>query len=226
MIFFCESFLLLSYYLLLVFWILKKNIIVIFCVCNFVFLFFCEFFSHFYFFIIFIILLFYYFLKIFIVILFCFLWNFLLITLYRSFCPDRTIAMARKYITHSLGPLFAEPVVLNLEATWLESEPRTPLVCFLSMGSDPTNQIEALSKKVTLPFGAISMGQGQDIPARSLIRSSLETVGAHHSIKLLHSSILINVLLESFFFILLMVVFPLFLGGLRLLAQQSLGSSV
>lgn len=84
--------------------------------------------------------------------------------------------MARKYITHSLGPLFAEPVVLNLEATWMESEPRTPLVCLLSMGSDPTNQIEALSKRVTLPFGAISMGQGQEIPARSLIRSSLENV--------------------------------------------------
>lgn len=102
--------------------------------------------------------------------------------LIRSLCPDRTIAMARRYITNSLGTPFAEPVVLNLEATWGESKPRVPLVCFLSMGSDPTNQIEALSKKLTLPFGAISMGQGQEIPARSLIKSSLENVGFHTSI--------------------------------------------
>jgi hypothetical protein len=35
---------------------------------------------------------------------------------------------------------------LDLEQTWEESEPRTPLVCILSVGSDPTNQIIALAK--------------------------------------------------------------------------------
>lgn len=89
--------------------------------------------------------------------------------------------MARKYIANTLGPAFAEPVVLNLEATWGESEPRVPLVCFLSMGSDPTNQIEALSKKLELPFAAISMGQGQEIHARTLIHHSLEHVSVAKS---------------------------------------------
>lgn len=45
---------------------------------------------------------------------------------------------------------FAEPVILNLHSTWEESDPRTPLICFLSMGSDPTDQIEALAKKLEL----------------------------------------------------------------------------
>jgi hypothetical protein len=36
--------------------------------------------------------------------------------------------------------------ILDLELTWEESEPRTPLVCILSTGSDPTNQIIALAK--------------------------------------------------------------------------------
>lgn len=45
---------------------------------------------------------------------------------------------------------FAEPVILNLHSTWEESDPRTPLICFLSMGSDPTEQIEALAKKLEL----------------------------------------------------------------------------
>ena len=49
-----------------------------------------------------------------------------------------------------MGPAYAESVILNLEATWGESDPRIPLICFLSMGSDPTNQIENLAKKLQL----------------------------------------------------------------------------
>lgn len=66
----------------------------------------------------------------------------------RSWCPDRVIAQARKYIGDSLGQRYADAVILDLEATWAESDPRTPLVCLLSMGSDPTNQIELLAKKL------------------------------------------------------------------------------
>ena len=46
-----------------------------------------------------------------------------------------------------MGDRYAEPVLLDLEATWGESDPRTPLICFLSMGSDPTNQIDGLARK-------------------------------------------------------------------------------
>ena len=49
-----------------------------------------------------------------------------------------------------MGMRFADPVLLNLEHTWEESDTRTPLICFLSMGSDPTNQIDALAKKLRL----------------------------------------------------------------------------
>lgn len=33
---------------------------------------------------------------------------------------------------------------------WEESNVRTPMICFLSMGSDPTASIEALAKKMRL----------------------------------------------------------------------------
>lgn len=46
----------------------------------------------------------------------------------------------------SLGPEYGEGRILNLEATWEESEPRTPLICILSIGSDPSGQISALAK--------------------------------------------------------------------------------
>lgn len=47
----------------------------------------------------------------------------------------------------SLGPEYSEMQILDLEATWAESEPRTPFVCLLSIGSDPTTQIGHLAKQ-------------------------------------------------------------------------------
>ena len=41
---------------------------------------------------------------------------------------------------------FAEGVILDLESMWQESTPLTPMICFLSMGSDPTDNIERLAK--------------------------------------------------------------------------------
>ena len=42
---------------------------------------------------------------------------------------------------------FAEGVILNLDTMWAESTKRTPLIGFLSMGSDPTENIERLAKQ-------------------------------------------------------------------------------
>lgn len=70
--------------------------------------------------------------------------------LVRSWCPDRTLSQSRKYVADSLGEKFAEGVILDIEKVWDESEPRTPLVGLLSMGSDPTNSIEALAKKLKI----------------------------------------------------------------------------
>lgn len=95
---------------------------------------------------------------------------------HRSWCPDRTLAQARKYIADAMGARYAESVILDLEETWGESTPRTPLICFLSMGSDPTNAIEGLSKKLKLECRAISMGQGQEVYARRLLLQCMTEV--------------------------------------------------
>ncbi len=85
-------------------------------------------------------------------------------------------------IVDSLGEEFAEGVILDLEATWQESDIRTPLVCFLSMGSDPTNMIEQLAKKHKIECRSISMGQGQEVHARRLMQQSMTNVSicTHH----------------------------------------------
>lgn len=57
------------------------------------------------------------------------------------------MAQARKYIAESMGTNYAENVILELEKTWEESDNKTPLINFLSMGSDPTSLIENLAKR-------------------------------------------------------------------------------
>ncbi|XP_019405170.1 PREDICTED: dynein heavy chain 8, axonemal [Crocodylus porosus] len=97
--------------------------------------------------------------------------------LIRSWCPDRTLSQARKYIADSLDEKYTEPVILQLEKTWEESDTRTPLICFLSMGSDPTIQIDSLARKLKLECRTISMGQGQEVHARKLTQMSMQQGG-------------------------------------------------
>uniref|UniRef100_A0A8C4MPB6 Dynein axonemal heavy chain 5 n=1 Tax=Equus asinus asinus TaxID=83772 RepID=A0A8C4MPB6_EQUAS len=97
--------------------------------------------------------------------------------LIRSWCPDRTIAQARKYITDSMGENYAEGVILDLEKTWEESDPRTPLICLLSMGSDPTDSIIALGKRLKIETRYVSMGQGQEVHARKLLQQTMANGG-------------------------------------------------
>ncbi|XP_061778474.1 dynein axonemal heavy chain 5-like [Nerophis ophidion] len=97
--------------------------------------------------------------------------------LIRSWCPDRTIAQARRYIAQSLGQQYAEGLVLDLDAMLAESDNRTPMVCLLSMGSDPTENIERLAKQKGAPCRPISMGQGQEVHARRLLAKSMTDGG-------------------------------------------------
>ncbi|XP_062925653.1 dynein axonemal heavy chain 5 [Mobula hypostoma] len=97
--------------------------------------------------------------------------------LIRSWCPDRTIAQARKYIVDAMGEKYAEGVVLDMEKTWEESDRYTPLICFLSMGSDPTDSIIALGKRVKIETRCVSMGQGQEVHARKLLHQSMTNGG-------------------------------------------------
>lgn len=97
--------------------------------------------------------------------------------LVRSWCVDRTLSQCRKYIANSLGDRFAEPVILKYDDLLEESTPLVPIICFLSMGSDPSSNIEALAKKNELKCYPISMGQGQEIHARKLVATCLEEGG-------------------------------------------------
>ncbi|CAH8644888.1 unnamed protein product [Schistosoma haematobium] len=94
--------------------------------------------------------------------------------LIRAWCPDRCIPMAKRYIAERMGLAYADGIITNLEEMIEESDTSTPMICFLSMGSDPTDNIERLAKKMNLRCGAISMGQGQEVHARRLLSISMQ----------------------------------------------------
>ncbi|CAL1673550.1 unnamed protein product [Lasius platythorax] len=92
--------------------------------------------------------------------------------LIRAWCMDRTLSQSRKYIASSLGVKYAEPVITLLDVMHSESRPNTPMICFLSMGSDPTPSIEQLAKRMEIVCRSVSMGQGQEVHARRLLNSA------------------------------------------------------
>lgn len=97
--------------------------------------------------------------------------------LIRAWSPDRIYSQSRNYIAWSLGAKFASSVVLNYESLYFDSRPLTPLICFLSMGSDPTPNIQSLAKKQEVICPYVSMGQGQEVHARKLIAHCLREGG-------------------------------------------------
>lgn len=70
----------------------------------------------------------------------------------RSWCPDRVLFQARKYVAERMGIVYAEGVILDLDKMFQESKSKTPLICFLSLGSDPSDSIRDLAKKHNIGF--------------------------------------------------------------------------
>ncbi|KAL7304210.1 hypothetical protein TKK_0003404 [Trichogramma kaykai] len=97
--------------------------------------------------------------------------------LIRSWSPDRTVSQAKKYIVESLGKEYGEAKILDLDLTWAESEPRTPLICILSIGSDPSPLITVLAKQKQTTLKSVSMGQGQEFHARKMINDCMAAGG-------------------------------------------------
>jgi dynein heavy chain len=85
----------------------------------------------------------------------------------------RPYLFLKQLLLDSLGAEFGETRILDLEQTWSESDEKTPLICILSIGSDPTMEIEGLAKGKKIPIKVVSMGQGQELFAKQLITDSM-----------------------------------------------------
>ena len=72
-------------------------------------------------------------------------------------------------------------MILNLENMWEESDIRTPMICFLSMGSDPTASIEALAKKQRLGTQSYSCNDYSSVKGPTLRSVQLEQFSLNFS---------------------------------------------
>ncbi|KAL0227388.1 hypothetical protein P9112_014712 [Eukaryota sp. TZLM1-RC] len=77
--------------------------------------------------------------------------------------------VAQDYIKNVLGPRFVESASSTIESTFAESTCSTPLIYLLSLGADPSSDIDSFAKKEKTVLHQVSMGQGQDEPARKYI---------------------------------------------------------
>jgi len=92
----------------------------------------------------------------------------------KAFRSDRTLIAAEAYIKENLGVRFVEGIPLDLAEAVDESTPTVPLVCILSRGADPTKLITDLARKRRKQVLGVSMGQGQEVIARGLMKQATE----------------------------------------------------
>ncbi|VDN95862.1 unnamed protein product [Rodentolepis nana] len=93
--------------------------------------------------------------------------------LIRAWCPDRALQQARKYIIHTLDQAYIEDIPVNVRDLSYEADSKTPLIGLLSMGADPTPSIEQAARKLRINLGIVSMGQGQEVYARRLLKAAV-----------------------------------------------------
>lgn len=94
----------------------------------------------------------------------------------RALRPDRMSAGLTEFVTDVVGKSYVIDEAVDIEKTFGEASPSTPLLFMLCPGSDPTGAVEAVGRRLgaTSETGRlvnISMGQGQEAPAEAALAS-------------------------------------------------------
>ncbi|PNW78281.1 hypothetical protein CHLRE_09g403800v5 [Chlamydomonas reinhardtii] len=87
--------------------------------------------------------------------------------LFRALRPDRLTSAMGRFVTNMLGAKYVTSQPYDLERSYQDASPGTPIFVFLSPGVDVAGSVEALGKKLgfTLDNGkyaSVSLGQGQE----------------------------------------------------------------
>jgi dynein heavy chain len=92
----------------------------------------------------------------------------------RALRPKRTKFAINLFVEEILGRefLFSKPA--DLAKLSYTATSKTPIICIISPGADPTNKIHEVAKKCKTKCHNISMGQGQEIIARQYLNVARE----------------------------------------------------
>eukprot|EP00494_Astrolonche_serrata_P033121 UN33390 len=92
----------------------------------------------------------------------------------RSLRPDRVVFGIRDYICTNLGAFYVQPPPFNAQEIYSDSTPYTPIIFVLSAGSDPSATLSELAKQQKKEVLWLSLGAGQDEPAKVKLRKGLQ----------------------------------------------------
>ena len=100
---------------------------------------------------------------------------FLKLCIIRCLREDRTINACIAFINAVFeDDKYTQTVTDAIETLLVDSSPTIPILFLLSVGADPTSSIDELAKKKKRTISKVSLGEGQEPKANSLIQSSLE----------------------------------------------------
>ncbi|XP_056142990.1 dynein axonemal heavy chain 11 [Lampris incognitus] len=95
----------------------------------------------------------------------------------RAVRPDRMAYALRNFVEESMGARYVEAAGLELEKSFEDSGPSTPMFFILSPGVDPLKDVEKLGLRMSFSIDQgtmhnVSLGQGQEETAKRLLRSA------------------------------------------------------
>eukprot|EP00879_Flechtneria_rotunda_P029616 GHRR01032042.1.p1 GENE.GHRR01032042.1~~GHRR01032042.1.p1 ORF type:complete len:1612 (+),score=608.41 GHRR01032042.1:122-4837(+) len=102
--------------------------------------------------------------------------------LFRALRPDRLTAAMRKFVTNMIGAKYVTSQPYDLERSFQDSAPGTPILMFLSPGVDVAGSVESLGSKLGVTSDAgryvsVSLGQGQEPIAMNALTNAHKNGG-------------------------------------------------
>jgi dynein heavy chain len=82
--------------------------------------------------------------------------------LLRALRPDRLSGALTQFVYENLGEIYIEQPPFDMNQTYAEMSPSTPIFFVLFPGVDPTPDVERVAAKLGCKLTNISMGQGQE----------------------------------------------------------------
>jgi dynein heavy chain len=79
------------------------------------------------------------------------------------------------FIRNNLGKMYTDPPTRNLKTAYEQSNPTTPIICILSSGANPAEDIYKLSSSVGMHrrIDALSFGQQQGPIAERMVEQAM-----------------------------------------------------
>eukprot|EP01063_Lacrimia_lanifica_P030849 TRINITY_DN4987_c0_g1_i1.p1 TRINITY_DN4987_c0_g1~~TRINITY_DN4987_c0_g1_i1.p1 ORF type:complete len:2324 (+),score=1039.90 TRINITY_DN4987_c0_g1_i1:991-6972(+) len=94
----------------------------------------------------------------------------------RVFRADKVLLALQGYITTYVDEKFIIPPTFDLDSSYKDSDPATPLIFILSTGADPMDELQKFATKARMQnkMHCISLGQGQGPKAAAMITAGIE----------------------------------------------------